>query len=128
MNDDDVRAVLAAAIEANSGLGGNGTVLRLARIGRELMRQRDARSEDFLRVADELTALKAKYAELEAKLAKARADVAEEIAQALEGMVDGYPEDVFPPNSDSRDAIGGNAMRHAYRMAALMAREHDGQP
>jgi hypothetical protein len=73
VNDDDVRAVLAAAIESNSGLGGNGTVLRLARIGRELMRQRDARSKDFLQVAAELTALKAKYAELEADHARLKA-------------------------------------------------------
>jgi hypothetical protein len=73
VNDDDVRAVLAAAIERNSGLGGNGTVLRLARIGRELMRQRDARSEDFLQVAAELTALKAKYAALEADHARLKA-------------------------------------------------------
>jgi hypothetical protein len=37
-----------------------------------------------------------------------------------------YPEDVFPPTSSSSDAIGGTAMRHAYRNAAraVEAGEH----
>ena len=37
-----------------------------------------------------------------------------------------YPEDVFPPAGSSSDAIGGTAMRHAYRNAAraVEAGEH----
>lgn len=53
-----------------------------------------------------------------------RADVAEEIAQALDKYATNYPEQVFPSTSDSRDAIGGTAMRHAYGNAARIARDH----
>lgn len=56
--------------------------------------------------------------------ARRRGEVAEEIAQALNAYAGNYPEDVFPPISDSRDAIGGTAMRHAYTNAAEIAREH----
>lgn len=49
----------------------------------------------------------------------------EDAAQALEAQSLNYPEDVFPPTSDSRDAIGGTAMRHAYRIAAKIARCED---
>lgn len=45
------------------------------------------------------------------------------VADALERYAENYPESVFPPDSDVRDAIGGTAMRHAYRNAARMLRE-----
>jgi hypothetical protein len=47
----------------------------------------------------------------------------EQIAAAVEAIAVNYPEDVFPPGSDSRDAISGTAMRHAYRNAARSIRE-----
>ena len=49
--------------------------------------------------------------------------IAAHIADLLDDYAGNYPVDVFPPASDSRDAIGGTAMRHAYRNAAAMARE-----
>jgi hypothetical protein len=51
------------------------------------------------------------------------ADLREQIAAAVEAIADNYPEDVFPPDGTSRDAIGGTAMRHAYRNAARFIRE-----
>jgi hypothetical protein len=45
------------------------------------------------------------------------------IAAHLEDLAANYPEEVFPPGSDSRDAISGTAMRHAYRNAARSVRE-----
>ena len=47
----------------------------------------------------------------------------ERIALRMEELAANYPEDVFPPESDSRDAISGTAMRHAYRTAARLIRE-----
>lgn len=58
-----------------------------------------------------------------ALIAGARADERTRIAALVEDYAANYPEDVFPPSSDSRDAIGGTAMRHAYRNAARMIRE-----
>lgn len=49
--------------------------------------------------------------------------LAEHIAEQLDAMADYYLETVFPSHSDSRDAISGTAMRHAYRQAAKIARE-----
>jgi hypothetical protein len=46
----------------------------------------------------------------------------ERIARHLDSLAGNYPEDVFPATSDSRDAIGGTAMRHAYRNAARSVR------
>jgi hypothetical protein len=43
-------------------------------------------------------------------------------ARDLLAYAQNYPESVFPPDSDSRDAIGGTAMRHAYRNASDIAR------
>lgn len=56
------------------------------------------------------------------------ASLRERIAAAVEAIAANYPEDVFPPDSDSRDAIGGTAMRHAYRNAARVIRELDLTP
>ena len=56
------------------------------------------------------------------------ADLREQIATAVEALADNYPEDVFPPDGTSRDAIGGTAMRHAYRNAARVIRELDLTP
>ena len=50
----------------------------------------------------------------------------ERIAIQIEAYAANYPEDVFPPGGTSRDAIGGTAMRHAYRNAARMIREGAG--
>ncbi len=47
----------------------------------------------------------------------------ERIAGQTEALAANYPEDVFPPDSDVRDAIGGTAMRHAYRNAAREIRK-----
>jgi len=47
----------------------------------------------------------------------------EQFAAQVEAIAANYPEDVFPPDSESRDAIGGTAMRHAYRNAARWIRE-----
>jgi hypothetical protein len=38
-------------------------------------------------------------------------------------LAENYPEDVFTPTGTSKDAIGGTAMRHAYRNAARTIRE-----
>lgn len=50
----------------------------------------------------------------------------ERCARHLELLAESYPADVFTPTGDSRDAIGGTAMRHAYTNAAraLRAGEH----
>lgn len=53
----------------------------------------------------------------------ADAGMREQIAAAVEAIADNYPEDVFPSDGTSRDAIGGAAMRHAYRNAARTIRE-----
>jgi hypothetical protein len=51
--------------------------------------------------------------------ARVRAEVAEQLrAYALN-----YPAEVFPPDSDVRDAIAGTAMRHAYNNAARLVEE-----
>jgi hypothetical protein len=47
----------------------------------------------------------------------------ERIVAHLESLAANYPEDVFPAGSDSRDAVSGCAMRHAYRNAARSVRE-----
>ena len=47
----------------------------------------------------------------------------EQIAAHVEAIADNYPEDVFPSDGTSRDAISGTAMRHAYRNAARSVRE-----
>jgi hypothetical protein len=47
----------------------------------------------------------------------------ERIAKHLATLAGNYPEDVFPPDGNSRDAISGTAMRHAYRNAARSVRE-----
>lgn len=53
-----------------------------------------------------------------------RAEAAiERLADMLERYAGNYPESVFPSDSTSHDAIGGTAMRHAYRNAARMVRE-----
>lgn len=44
-------------------------------------------------------------------------------ARDLEKCAENYPESVFSGSSDSRDAIAGTAMRHAYRNAAVIALE-----
>lgn len=46
----------------------------------------------------------------------------ERIAAYMDRLATNYPESAFPPASDSRDAIGGTAMRHAYLAAARMIR------
>jgi hypothetical protein len=60
-------------------------------------------------------------------LSKEHADRAdalrESIAAHVEALAANYPEDVFPADGTSRDAIGGTAMRHAYRNAARSIRE-----
>jgi hypothetical protein len=52
----------------------------------------------------------------------------EDAARDLLAYAQNYPESVFPPDSDSRDAIGGTAMRHAYRNASEIARGPGVQP
>ena len=49
--------------------------------------------------------------------------IAERIARRLAAMVDNYPVEVFTPGGTTPDAIGAAAMRHAYAMAARIARE-----
>jgi hypothetical protein len=62
---------------------------------------------------------------LDDALAAYRAETAsrELIARHVEAIAGKYPEDVFPPDSDVRDAISGTAMRHAYRNAGRVIRE-----
>jgi hypothetical protein len=57
-----------------------------------------------------------------------RAHATERIARALIDYAGHYPDDVFPADSDNRAAIGGTAMRHAYRNAAQIAREVGAAP
>jgi len=47
----------------------------------------------------------------------------ERIARQIDSFAANYPEDVFTAEGTSRDAIGGTAMRHAYRNAARSIRE-----
>ena len=47
------------------------------------------------------------------------------LAARMDDLAGNYPEDVFPPDGTSRDAIGGTAMRYAYRNAAREIREAD---
>jgi len=62
--------------------------------------------------------------ELDMRIGEAVAAVERErIARQVEDVAANYPEDVFPPDSGSRDAISGTAMRHAYRNAARAIRE-----
>ena len=49
---------------------------------------------------------------------RAAAAERERIAVQVDALAANYPEDVFLPDGTSRDAIGGTAMRHAYRNAA----------
>jgi hypothetical protein len=44
-----------------------------------------------------------------------------QVAADLRAYAENYPPDVFRPDGDSRDAIGGSAMRHAYLNAARIA-------
>lgn len=48
--------------------------------------------------------------------------VAPKIAAHMDKLAANYPEDVFPAAGTGRDAIGGTAMRHAYRNAARAVR------
>ena len=66
-----------------------------------------------------------RQAEIAAAVAKAVTAERERIAARMDELASNYPEDVFPPDSDVRDAIGGTAMRHAYRNAAREVREAD---
>jgi hypothetical protein len=56
------------------------------------------------------------------ELAAAMAGTRESIARQIEDLAANYPETVFPASSDSRDAVSGTAMRHAYQTAARMIR------
>jgi hypothetical protein len=47
----------------------------------------------------------------------------ERLAARMDDLAANYPEDVFLPDSDSRDGISGTAMRHAYTNAAREIRE-----
>jgi hypothetical protein len=77
---------------------------------------------------DHLTAVVLSVADIEKiKEAAYRAGL-EDAARDLLAYAQNYPESVFPPDSDSRDAIGGTAMRHAYRNASEIARGPGVQP
>jgi hypothetical protein len=52
-----------------------------------------------------------------------RASERERMAARMDELAANYPEDVFTPDSGTRDAIGGTAMRHAYGNAAREIRE-----
>jgi hypothetical protein len=52
-----------------------------------------------------------------------RERAAGQIARHVEQLAASYPEDVFPPGGESRDAISGTAMRHALLNAARSIRE-----
>ena len=62
---------------------------------------------------------------VKAELSEARAEERRKVAAKLRAYADNYPPDVFPPDSDNRDAIAGTAMRHAYLTAARIAEEAD---
>jgi hypothetical protein len=70
--------------------------------------------------------LMAPFSEMGLAEEEAAAAGRERIAAAIEALAANYPEDVFPPDSDTRDAIGGTAMRHAYRNMARTVREMPG--
>jgi hypothetical protein len=67
--------------------------------------------------------LMAPFSEMGLAEEEAAAAERERIAAAIEALAANYPEDVFPPDSDSRDGISGTAMRHAYRNMARVVRE-----
>jgi hypothetical protein len=94
-----------------------GEVLHRAREAGNAVRIRPLIPEDWADRDPRLQALD------EAMAAAVAAVVRERVAVALEDYAANYPEDMFPPGSSSRDAIGGTAMRHAYRNAARIARE-----
>jgi hypothetical protein len=45
------------------------------------------------------------------------------VEKRLRAMLANYPEDVFPPDGTTRDAISARAMRHAYTVGADMLAE-----
>ena len=69
--------------------------------------------------------LAAPFSEMGVAEREAAAAERERVAVRMEALAANYPEDVFPPGSDSRDAISGTAMRHAYRNAARTIQEGD---
>jgi hypothetical protein len=48
------------------------------------------------------------------------ADVLQVAEKRVRAMLAHYPEDVFPPDGTTTDAISARAMRHAYKTAADM--------
>jgi hypothetical protein len=70
--------------------------------------------------------LAAPFSEMGLAEQEAAAAERERIADLMDALAANYPEGVFPPDSDVRDAIGGTAMRHAYRNAARTIREAAG--
>jgi hypothetical protein len=77
---------------------------------------------------DHLTAVVLSVADIERIKEAAYRAGREDAARDLLAYAQNYPESVFPPDSDSRDAIGGTAMRHAYRNASEIARGPGVQP
>lgn len=74
--------------------------------------------------ADPWEALRPEVREMFMRIGEAAETVVRErIASLMDALAANYPEDVFPPGSISIDAIGGTAMRHAYRNAARTIRE-----
>lgn len=61
MNDDQVRALIAAALRIHPA---GSETHRLARIGEQLMAQRDARAEDFYAASLTIRELQAEVASL----------------------------------------------------------------
>lgn len=129
MNDDQVRASIASALQIYPV---GSAARRLALIAEELMAQRDARAEDFYaasltirelteRCAEQLAGTRMiedmrmrEIGDLQRQLATTRAEVAEEIARALEARIR-----IWEGMSDQ--AVAGN---ENLQQAARIAREH----
>lgn len=111
MNDNEVRALISEMRATHSKRDGNPDAYRLALIAEELMVQRDRRSEDFYRSNRVIHVIEGQRDDAERKLKTLRADVAEEIAQAIEAEAD-------------RDVDKSDLVANTMRFTARIARQH----
>jgi hypothetical protein len=123
------RERLAGEIEAEAA-GHLFTIRRAMRWAVWVVRGRPADDDPGSDYARERSAMAADYSPPccpveTAAVTRAAAAERERIARHMEALAASYPEDVFHPEGTSRDAIGGNAMRHAYTNAARAIRAGD---
>jgi hypothetical protein len=119
MCGDEAPAVPSPPVAAALDREALGRIVHETRLAENTKRDRPFRLEPWDRRAPSQQELDMKIAEAVAAAERER------IAARMDALAANYPEDIFPPDSDVRDAIGGTAMRHAYRNAAREIREPD---